>query len=137
LKIIHKYWVTSCNPVTYNTTKREIIQNGIRQDIAPTGACSYICAVSYTGWLGVKIMCPSGPTYRISVHCCFGEQILRRSTSCVCLVQWTHHYVIKSNLFGHDVAQKLLNSNTIELTTEKMVHISKQVWRYQRGNQKQ
>ena len=62
MKIIHKYWVTSCNPVTYNTTKREIIQNGIRQDIAPTGACSFICAVSYTGWLGVKIMCLSGPT---------------------------------------------------------------------------
>jgi len=61
-----------------------------------------------TGWLGIKIMCPSAVTY-LPANCCFSELALMKIRPSV-LVMYKVDVIISLNVTcsHHDVAEKLL-----------------------------
>jgi hypothetical protein len=58
-----------------------------------------------TGWLGFRIMCPTGATCLL-VERCFREQALQNETERVGLIWIWHHHLIRSTCSRHDIAAK-------------------------------
>jgi hypothetical protein len=69
-----------------------------------------------SGWLGIRIMCPSVVKWLLLTDCCFSELAYKDPTKRICLVQSKHqHDLIQCNLFsswyGWNIAHLGLSNN--------------------------